>query len=55
MTSYLHQEGYGMASSCRCSPYVENKHGSYGILLFSILELAQEPCDVFIAMVTTFQ
>jgi hypothetical protein len=34
---------------------VESKWSSYGISLFSILELAREPRDVFIAMVTTFQ
>lgn len=34
---------------------VESKWSSYGVSLFSILELAREPRDVFIAMVTTFQ
>lgn len=34
---------------------VGSKWSSYGVLLFSILELAREPRDVFIAMVTTFQ
>lgn len=34
---------------------VESKWSSYGVLLFSILELAWEPRDMFIAMVTTFQ
>lgn len=34
---------------------VGSKWSSYGVLLFSILEPAREPRDVFIAMVTTFQ
>lgn len=51
MISYLK----GMEWKFVYAVLVESKWSSYGVLLFSILELAREPRDMFIAMVTTFQ